>query len=145
MALDFLQHATGKETEIGSKKTGIGAGTLQIGQFVMKRPAHAVLLTLALTGCAVSPQPFDAQQNKDRASDLIQRVAADQEPVSAPIDLYEAMARAIRYNLDARVEMMSLALSQRELDLTTTCCPRWSLRWTTRGATTTRAAPANRC
>ena len=83
----------------------------------MKRPAHAVLLSLVLTGCAVSPQPFDAQQNKDRASDRVQRVAADQEPVSAPIDLYEAMARAIKYNLDARVELMSLALSQRELDL----------------------------
>ena len=88
-----------------------------MGQWVLNRPAHAVLLSLALTGCAVSPQSFDAKQNQERASDLIQRVGADQEPVAGAIDLYEAMARAIKYNLDARVELMSLALSQRELDL----------------------------
>jgi len=90
---------------------------LKPAQWILKRPAHAALLCIALTGCAVAPQPFQAQQHKDRATDLIQRVAADQEPVTGAIDLYEAMARAIKYNLDSRVELMTLALSKRELDL----------------------------
>jgi outer membrane protein TolC len=41
----------------------------------------------------------------------------DQEPVSGPIDLYDAMARALKYNLDARVELMHKMLAQTQLDL----------------------------
>jgi len=77
----------------------------------------SMMIMLTLTACTVQPKPFEVQENKDRANDLIARATSAQEPVSKPIDLYEAMARAIKYNLDARVEMMSLALSQRELDL----------------------------
>ena len=85
---------------------------------VARSPAFpAALLTLVLAGCAVQPKSFETQENQARATDLMARVDADQEPVSAPIDLYEAMARAIKYNLDGRVELMNLALSQRELDL----------------------------
>ena len=85
--------------------------------FTRSRAAQAALLTLVLTGCAVQPTSFTAQENDARAVDLTARVAAGQEPVSRPIDLYEAMARALKYNLDGRVELMNLALSQRELDL----------------------------
>src|SRR6478609_457859 len=102
---------------MNTEKAKFGSNAKRFGKAVLKRPAHAALLCIALTGCAVAPQPFEAQQNKDRATDLIQRVAADQEPVTGPIDLYEAMARAIKYNLDSRVELMSLALAKRDLDL----------------------------
>ncbi|WP_213954982.1 TolC family protein [Variovorax sp. dw_954] len=102
---------------MNTQKAKFGAPALRLGKAVLKRPAHAALLCIALTGCAVAPQPFEARQNKDRATDLIQRVAADQEPVVGAIDLYEAMARALKYNLDSRVELMTVALSQRELDL----------------------------
>ncbi|MBS0454419.1 MAG: TolC family protein [Proteobacteria bacterium] len=81
------------------------------------RISQAVLLALVLGGCAVQPQPFDAKENQARSEDLAVRANADQEPVAGPIDLYEAMARAIKYNLDGRVELMNLALAQRELDL----------------------------
>jgi len=83
----------------------------------MARVACASLAIWWVAGCSVQPRTFDAQENHARASDLLARVDADQEPVSGPIDLYEAMARAIKYNLDGRVELMNLALSQRELDL----------------------------
>ncbi|MBS0341566.1 MAG: TolC family protein [Proteobacteria bacterium] len=79
--------------------------------------AQVTLLVVLLAGCAVQPKPFDAQENQARSADLVVRANADQEPVTGPIDLYEAMARAIKYNLDGRVELMNLALSQRELDL----------------------------
>ena len=79
--------------------------------------AQAVLLTLLIGGCAVQPEPLKPEENKARSADLVVRATADQEPVAGAIDLYEAMARAIKYNLDGRVELMSLALSQRELDL----------------------------
>ena len=81
------------------------------------RTSHAVLLALLLAGCSVQPKAFDANENQARSADLVVRANADQEPVTGPIDLYEAMARAIKYNLDGRVELMNLALAQRELDL----------------------------
>jgi len=81
------------------------------------RSMGTALLFLALGGCAVTPAPLDEQKHKDRTASLISRMAADQEPVTAPIDLYEAMARAIKYNLDYRVEMMDQALRTRDLDL----------------------------
>ncbi|MEJ8855826.1 TolC family protein [Variovorax robiniae] len=70
-----------------------------------------------MNGCAITPAALDEQKNKDRAAALIARMAADQEPVTAPVDLYNAMARAIKYNLDYRVEVMDQALRTRDLDL----------------------------
>lgn len=77
----------------------------------------AAVLALVLSGCAVQPKPLDASENQARSADLVQRANANQEPVTGPIDLYESMARAIKYNLDGRVELMNLALSRSELDL----------------------------
>lgn len=70
-----------------------------------------------LAGCSIQPKQFEAAENRDRATDLIARSTAEQEPITAPVDLYEAMARAIKYNLDVRVEMMGVALAQRQLDV----------------------------
>ncbi len=41
----------------------------------------------------------------------------EQEPLHGPVDLYEAMARALKYNLEARVELMHKMLAQTQLDL----------------------------
>ncbi|MGQ7248417.1 TolC family protein [Halomonas sp. V046] len=76
-----------------------------------------LLATLALTGCAVTPEVMTAPAQEARAAGLLARATADQEPVLAPIDLYTAMARAIKYNLDYRVEIMDEALKIKDLDL----------------------------
>lgn len=75
------------------------------------------VVAAALSGCAVSPKPFTDAEVLSLAKDDYSRVTADQEPVSGPIDLYEAMARALKYNLDQRVEAMGAALRIQELDL----------------------------
>jgi len=54
---------------------------------------------------------------QSRAQDDRGILTRDQEPVFGPIDLYEAMARALKYNLDARVELMHKMLAQTQLDL----------------------------
>ncbi|WP_233151674.1 TolC family protein [Pelomonas sp. KK5] len=61
--------------------------------------------------------PITADENRARAEDLLARHTAGQEPVARPIDLYEAMARAIKYNLDYRVEVMTHALRSSELEM----------------------------
>lgn len=85
---------------------------------VIRRPISALALaSLALAACTATPHPvtrdeLEAQRNQDRAI-----LFAEQEPVSAPISLYDAMARAIRYNLDQRQRLMEQALALRQLDV----------------------------
>jgi outer membrane protein TolC len=76
-----------------------------------------LLAALVLAGCAVDPERMTWQDQAYFAQDRLQRVTADQEPVTHAISLYEAMARAIKYNLDIRVEAMEAALRIQEIDL----------------------------
>lgn len=80
--------------------------------------AGAALLTAPLlTGCAVTPEPLTAEENAARVAQDLRTVFAEAEPVTGPIGLEEAMARAIKHNLDRRVELMNAVVLQRQLDL----------------------------
>ncbi len=82
-----------------------------------KKLAATSSVIALLGGCAVTPKPFSASELSVTAQRNIEQVDAEQEPVAAPIGLYDAMARALKYNLDYKVEMMEEALRVRELDL----------------------------
>lgn len=75
----------------------------------------AVTLSGLLAGCAVTPVPLTQAEIASRAAANMESLDRGQEPVTAPIGLYEAMARAVKYNLDHRVEMMRVTLSQKQL------------------------------
>jgi len=79
--------------------------------------ALTTLVVIGLSGCAIKPIPLTADEVRSRAQVDKAVLTKDQEPVSGPIDLYEAMARALKYNLDARVELMHKMLAQTQLDL----------------------------
>ncbi len=70
-----------------------------------------------IAGCSVTPEPLEQQDLSKIADSNISRVTAAQEPVSNSIDVYEAIARALKYNLDQRVELMQEAVNVRELNL----------------------------
>ncbi len=72
---------------------------------------------VALVGCTAIPTPFTNSENAVTAAHLRQSMSAGQEPIEGSIDLYEAMARALKYNLDHRVAMMEYDLAQRDYDL----------------------------
>lgn len=78
-----------------------------------------VSMLALLAGCSVTPKPITPGELATRASENVVKVTADQEPVAAPIGLYDAMARALKYNLDYKVELMEQALKARELNLST--------------------------
>ena len=83
-------------------------------------PLTTVLLILAiidLSSCAIKPIPLTTDEVQSRVKEDRAVLTKEQEPVSGPIDLYEAMARALKYNLDARVELMHKMLAQTQLDL----------------------------
>ncbi|MGA9253890.1 MAG: TolC family protein [Roseobacter sp.] len=65
----------------------------------------------------MSPTPFTDEEIDVFAADKRRRAvsSANQEPVSQSIDLYEAMARALKYNLDHQLEMSEVALRYAEL------------------------------
>jgi outer membrane protein TolC len=71
---------------------------------------------LLLSGCAVIPVPLEKEALKsivqqDRASSV-----KDMPTVAAPITLSEAIARALKYNLDHRAKLWEQALAVGQLD-----------------------------
>lgn len=77
----------------------------------------AALATVLLGGCAAHLRPITDGERTAAIQADEQAMFGQQEAVNGPITLDEAMARALKYNLDHRVKMMEQALSQRQLDL----------------------------
>ncbi len=77
----------------------------------------ASLLALAISGCAVTSQPIDRSASEERARTDLATMFKDQEPINGPLTLHQAMARAVKYNLEARLKVMEEALSKRQVDL----------------------------
>lgn len=75
------------------------------------------LLALVISGCAVTSQPIDRSFSEQRAKSDLLSMFKDQEPLSGPLSMHEAMARAVKYNLEARLKVMEEALAQRQVDL----------------------------
>lgn len=70
---------------------------------------------MVISGCAITPQPFTSQEIMLEAQQERQRLFLDQEPVSGQVTLYDAMARAVMYNLDHQVKQVEEALEQGNL------------------------------
>jgi len=84
------------------------------------RALLAAMIALAFTGCAIHPKAFSPEERQASVSADRLAMFARQEPVQGSITLEEAMARAIKYNLDHRLKLMEEAVSQRQLDLSRT-------------------------
>ena len=83
----------------------------------MKIFTFIVLAGVVASGCSVNPKPLSMEELTDESTSLLKNFTADQEPISRPISLYEAMARAIKYNLDYKVELFEEALRGSESKL----------------------------
>jgi outer membrane protein TolC len=77
----------------------------------------ASLLSLAISGCAVTSEPIERNVSEQRARSDLQSMYKDQEPLRGPLTLHQAMARAVKYNLEGRLKIMEEALAKRQLDL----------------------------
>lgn len=76
-----------------------------------------VTTVLTLSGCLIRPHPIDREDIRTRAVKDFLAISAVDEPVSGPIDLYEAVARALKYNLDAKVKAMQAQLAHQQLNV----------------------------
>ncbi len=77
----------------------------------------SAMVVIFFSGCAVEPIKLSTEEQATLTQSDIGNMFADQEPVNKPISLTEAMARAIRYNLDHRVQVMEEALRRGELSV----------------------------
>ncbi|MBV7552601.1 TolC family protein [Pseudomonas sp. PDM28] len=77
----------------------------------------ASLLALAISGCAVTSEPIERSVSEQRAKSDLQAMYKGQEPLGGPLTLHQAMARAVKYNLEGRLKIMEEALAKRQLDL----------------------------
>lgn len=76
-----------------------------------------IMSTGLLVGCSTKPDLLTNDEINGFVSRNAEGLVANQEPVSGPIGLYEAMARALKYNLDYKVEMMNATLQARAADV----------------------------
>jgi len=95
----------------------------RVGARSADRPAAILKLTvlagaLVLAACSsIEPKPLSLAEIKGQAQ--IDRAVAQREvqPINGPITLEEAIARALKYNLDRRSKMMEEAIAFNQLDL----------------------------
>ena len=66
---------------------------------------------LVLAGCAVKPQLATQDEVRDRVKSDTASMYLGQAPITNAISLEEAIARALKYNLDYRLKKMESAVA----------------------------------
>ena len=79
------------------------------------RIAALSCVAVGLAGCSVMPDPLSEVQLAAFVDDKRSRILIGQESLSGPLTLSEAMARALKYNLDKEVEIMNVLLAEQQL------------------------------
>jgi outer membrane protein TolC len=77
----------------------------------------AAILSSLSPGCTMSPSPATDLQVAAYVTSATERAYENQEPISAPVDLYQAMARSLKYNLDKRVADVETTLAEKEVQV----------------------------
>ena len=85
--------------------------------FKLTRLAVIVASLGILGGCAITPTPLKSSEVNKRVLDDQLQLYVEQEQVFKPISFEEAVARALKYNLDHRLKMMESALAMGLADL----------------------------
>ena len=78
------------------------------------------LLTAGLGACSVGTKPTTVAERAARSEVDKATLFDGQEPLQGPLTLYDAIARAVKYNSEQRVSMMEQALSHDIADAATT-------------------------
>lgn len=77
----------------------------------LKSSALAVMAALAVSGCAVQPKQLTKVDVQTRVENDMKEMFSKHEPITAPLTLEEAVARALEYNLDYRLRKMESAMA----------------------------------
>lgn len=84
----------------------------------MFKTAVLAAAVLALSACStIVPAPLVAKDLLVSTQADQQAMRQDVQPITGPLTLDEALARALKYNLDRRAKMMEEALALNQLDV----------------------------
>ena len=81
------------------------------------RPVLAVLCLGIVVGCTIVQDPVSVEEREINAAADRESMFVDQEPINGPLTLFDAMARAIKYNLDHRMKALEEAVALRQVDV----------------------------
>ncbi|MBF0195633.1 MAG: TolC family protein [Magnetococcales bacterium] len=79
--------------------------------------AMLVLVALVVSGCSVIPNPITLKEKIALMNADHNSLFEEQEQITRPLTIYDAMARSIKYNLNHRFKIMEEALSLQQLDI----------------------------
>jgi len=82
-----------------------------------RRALAAAIGVVFLNGCSLAPSPLTQQERQAQIGSDQVRLFDRQEPLVAPLTLYQAMSRALKYNLNHRVKMMERAVAEGQATL----------------------------
>ena len=101
-----------------------------IRKFVFYFPTHLVLRSgrfstfacsavaaLVLLGCAITPVELDKAERDRAAVEAVDKLFAGQDAITKPLSLYEATARAVKYQTDYRVRIMEEAAAFSQIEV----------------------------
>lgn len=77
--------------------------------------ASGAVLALMLGGCTVNMEPITGAEHTQRVTEDLKELFEQQEPIQGAITLEEAIARALKNNLDNRLKLMESALTSKQL------------------------------
>ncbi|MGC2856219.1 TolC family protein [Novispirillum sp. DQ9] len=79
--------------------------------------AGASAIILGLAACTAVPEPLQTAEQQALVAADRAVMFADQQPLSGPVTIEEAIARALKYNLDHRLMVMEEGLRAGQLDV----------------------------
>jgi outer membrane protein TolC len=74
------------------------------------------IASVVLISCATPPVEVSEDERRTKAQEL-QALFDEQEPITQPLTVADAMARAIKYNVDHRVRLMEQVFARTDLDV----------------------------
>jgi outer membrane protein TolC len=70
---------------------------------IVAKTSAFLMLTVMTAACSINPEPLEKSAVSAFVADKTSRLTEGQERIGRSIDMHEAMARALKYNLDAKV------------------------------------------
>ncbi len=85
-----------------------------------KKLIAVLVAVVGLNGCGmIEPKPIEPNERLASMLKDQTEIYSKQEPISAPLTFYDALARALKYNFDHRLTMMEAVLQDTQLDVAT--------------------------